>query len=137
MTTFLFASVAVSGMAIINKGVVFNRRSRFILTAGFVFGYGGVLLTGYFSNVLAYDGDNTGLRGFLDAITLIVETGFAMTTIINMILNLILPEEVEETDAESAAAEGSKYPREESARGTGSDGALPIDREAIKGEEKA
>ncbi|KAL2756050.1 hypothetical protein ACRALDRAFT_2104811 [Sodiomyces alcalophilus JCM 7366] len=135
MTTFLFASVAVSGMAIINKGVVFNRRSRFILTAGFVFGYGGVLVTGYFSHVLPYHGDNTGLRGFLDAITLVVETGFAMTTIINMILNLVLPEDMDETDAAPIPMEGVRQDGEGTARGTDSDDALAADHHfAVKGE---
>ncbi|ROT36557.1 uric acid-xanthine permease [Sodiomyces alkalinus F11] len=137
MTTFLFASVAVSGMAIINRGVVFNRRNRFILTAGFVFGYGGILLPGYFANVLPYDGDNTGLRGFLDAITLIVETGFAMTTIINMVLNLVLPEEIDETDAAPVPMEAVRPGGEGSARSTDSDDILPTRHDSTsKGEEK-
>lgn len=41
MTTFLFCSVAVSGIAIITRGVPFTRRNRFILTAGLAIGYGG------------------------------------------------------------------------------------------------
>lgn len=104
MTSFLFAAVAVSGMAIIAKGVPFNRRNRFILTAGLVFGYGGILLPGYFSNVFTYDGDNTGLRGFLDAIVLVMETGFAVTAALCMFLNLVLPEEFEDIDADDTAS---------------------------------
>lgn len=38
MTIFLFTAVAVSGMAIINRGTLFDRRTRFILTAGLVLG---------------------------------------------------------------------------------------------------
>ncbi|KAI3319305.1 Xanthine/uracil permease [Xylariaceae sp. AK1471] len=97
MTTFLFCSVAVSGIAIIARGVPFTRRNRFILTAGLALGYGATLVPTYFNNVFTYDGDNRSLRGFLDAIELIVETGYAITALITVLLNLTLPEEIEET----------------------------------------
>lgn len=96
MTTFLFTAVAVSGMAIITKGVPFNRRNRFILTAGLALGYGATLVPNYFENVFSYSGEDKGLQGFLDAISLIMETGFAVTAMICMILNLTLPMEVED-----------------------------------------
>lgn len=98
MTTFLFCSVAVSGIAIIARGVPFNRRNRFILTAGLAIGYGATLVPTYFSRVFSYGGDNRGLRGFLDAIELVMETGFAVTALVTMALNLSLPAEIEETD---------------------------------------
>ncbi|KAH8196471.1 hypothetical protein TruAng_009369 [Truncatella angustata] len=104
MTTFLFTSVAVSGIAIITKGVTFNRRNRFILTAGLAIGYGATLVSNYFSSVFTYSGDNHALTGFLDAIVLIMETGFAVTAIVTMILNLTLPEEIE--DVSEAVAPG-------------------------------
>jgi len=43
MTTFLFASVATSGIRIISK-VPFDRRSRFILTAALAPGFGATLV---------------------------------------------------------------------------------------------
>ncbi|KAI1810803.1 Xanthine/uracil permease [Poronia punctata] len=98
MTTFLFCSVAVSGIAIMARGVPFTRRNRFILTAGLALGYGATLVPTYFSQVFTYDGDNKSLRGFLDAIELVVETGYAITALITLVLNLVLPEEIEETD---------------------------------------
>jgi xanthine/uracil permease len=98
MTSFLFCAVAVSGIAIITRGVPFNRRNRFVLTAGLALGYGSTLVPTYFNNVFTYSGDNKSLQGFLDAIVLIMETGFAVTAVVCMILNLILPEEIEETD---------------------------------------
>ncbi|KAI1463263.1 Xanthine/uracil permease [Daldinia caldariorum] len=98
MTTFLFCSVAVSGIAIISRGVPFTRRNRFILTAGLSIGYGATLVPTYFGNVFSYSGDNRGLQGFLDAIVLIMETGFAVTAFVCIILNLALQEEIEETD---------------------------------------
>ncbi|RYP19770.1 hypothetical protein DL767_009590 [Monosporascus sp. MG133] len=104
MTTFLFCAVAVSGIAIIARGVPFNRRNRFILTASLSIGYGATLVPEYFSHVFSYGGDNRGLQGFLDAIELIMETGFAITAFISIILNLTLPEQVEETDERLADA---------------------------------
>ncbi|KAK2598611.1 hypothetical protein N8I77_012007 [Diaporthe amygdali] len=107
MTTFLFTSVAVSGIAIIAKGVPFNRRNRFILTAGLAIGYGATLVPTYFASVFSYSGPNTALRGFLDAISLVMETGFAVTAFVTMFLNLVLPLEVEDTKAADDGASSS------------------------------
>lgn len=96
MTTFLFCSVAVSGIAIITRGVHFNRRNRFILTAGLALGYGATLVPNYFDNVFSYSGGNKALQGFLDAIVLVMETGFAVTAVVCMILNLVLDLEIED-----------------------------------------
>jgi xanthine/uracil permease len=98
MTTFLFCAVAVSGMAIVNR-VPFNRRTRFILTASLALGYGATLVPDWFSYVFTYDGNNHSLTGFLDAIELVMETGFALTALVAMLLNLTLADEIEETVA--------------------------------------
>ncbi|KAI8911389.1 permease family-domain-containing protein [Powellomyces hirtus] len=63
MTTFLFASVAVSGMVTISPSLAV--------------GYGATLLPNWFSYVFTYDGPNSSLRGFLDAIGLILETALS------------------------------------------------------------
>ncbi|KAI0466251.1 purine permease [Xylaria cf. heliscus] len=110
MTTFLFCSVAVSGIAIICRGTPFTRRNRFILTAGLALGYGATFVPTYFDKVFTYDGSNRSLRGFLDAISLVLETGFAVTALITIILNLALPEEIEETEEEVATAPDSDSP---------------------------
>ncbi|OAA73383.1 purine permease [Cordyceps fumosorosea ARSEF 2679] len=96
MTTFLFTAVAVSGVAIVARGVSFTRRNRFILTAGLSVGYGATLVPTYFSHIFTYTGDNKSLQGFYDAIVLVMQTGFAVTAAICMILNLTLPEELED-----------------------------------------
>ncbi|KJR82415.1 nucleobase:cation symporter-2, NCS2 family [Sporothrix schenckii 1099-18] len=98
MTTFLFCSVAVSGIAIITRGVPFNRRNRFVLTAGLALGYGATLVPTWFSNVFTYTGGNKSLTSFLDAIVLVLETGFAVTALVCMLLNLILPEEIDDVN---------------------------------------
>ncbi|CAK7242693.1 MAG: hypothetical protein STHCBS139747_004190 [Sporothrix thermara] len=105
MTTFLFCSVAVSGIAIITRGVPFNRRNRFILTAGLALGYGATLVPTWFSNVFTYQGTNKSLLSFLDAIVLVLETGFAVTTLVCMILNLTLPEEIDDIDESDIPAD--------------------------------
>jgi len=101
MTTFLFCAVAVSGMAIVSR-VPFNRRTRFVLTAALAIGYGATLVPTWFSYVFTYEGGNHALRGFYDAIVLVLETGFAVTAFVAMILNLILPDEIEDIPAEAA-----------------------------------
>ncbi|KAI1860167.1 hypothetical protein JX265_010091 [Neoarthrinium moseri] len=110
MTTFLFCSVAVSGISIITRGVPFNRRNRFILTAGLALGYGATLVPNYFSSVFTYSGDNQSLQGFLDAIVLVMETGFTVTAIVTMILNSLLPQEVEDQKAVVTADNESVNP---------------------------
>ncbi|PHH84530.1 hypothetical protein CDD83_1795 [Cordyceps sp. RAO-2017] len=104
MTTFLFGSVAVSGIAIMVRGVPFDRRSRFILTTGLSLGYGATLVPNYFEHVFTYSGDNHALEGFLNAIVLVMETGFAVTAAVCMLLNLVLAPEMEE-EIDAAAVE--------------------------------
>ncbi|KKK15674.1 hypothetical protein P175DRAFT_0521403 [Aspergillus ochraceoroseus IBT 24754] len=97
MTTFLFASVAISGQAIVSKAP-FNRRNRFILTASMALGYGATLVPTWFSNVFGSTG-NKNLEGFENAIELVLETGFAVTAFVAMLLNLIMPPEIEDISA--------------------------------------
>ncbi|EFX05242.1 purine permease [Grosmannia clavigera kw1407] len=105
MTTFLFCSVAVSGIAIITRGVPFNRRNRFILTAGLALGYGATLVPTYFSYVFTYKGSNKSLSSFLDAIVLVMETGFAVTAAVCCMLNLSLPAEIDNIDESEIPAD--------------------------------
>ena len=76
LTTFLFASVAVSGIRIIST-VPFTRRNRFILTASLALGFGAILVPNWFSFVFTYNGGNASKKGFFNAIELVLETGFA------------------------------------------------------------
>ena len=102
MTTFLFSAVAVSGIRIIST-IPFTRRNRFILTAALAPGIGATLVPTWFSYVFTYQG-NDAKGGFLDAIVLIMETGFALTAFVSIILNLLLQEEIED-DAASITAD--------------------------------
>ncbi|KAK7541965.1 permease family-domain-containing protein [Phyllosticta citribraziliensis] len=99
MTTFLFASVAVSGMRIVAT-VPFTRRNRFILAAGLALGFGATLVPSWFDRVFPDRSGNQGLQGLFDAIVLVLETGFAVTAFATLLLNLIIPEEEPEADEE-------------------------------------
>lgn len=94
MTTFLFSAVAISGIRIIST-ISFTRRNRFILTAAMSLGFGATLVPGWFSYVFTYSGDNRAKQGLFDAIVLVMDTGFAVTAFLAILLNLLLHEEIE------------------------------------------
>lgn len=105
MTTFLFGAVATSGMAIIGR-VPFRRRNRFVLTAAFAVGFGATLVPTWFSYVFTYQGDNDALMGFFNAIELIRETGYALTAFVALLLNLALPDELDDDHMVECHGEG-------------------------------
>ncbi|KAL5343257.1 uric acid-xanthine permease [Aspergillus crustosus] len=100
MKTFLFASVVISGQAIVSKTPL-NRRNRFILTASMALGYGATLVPTWFAHVFPPTA-NRDLEGFENAIELVLETGFAVTAFVAMLLNGIMPAEIEEIGAITA-----------------------------------
>jgi NCS2 family nucleobase:cation symporter-2 len=102
MTTFLFSAVVISGIRIIST-VPFTRRNRFILTAAMSLGFGATLVPEWFQYVFTYAGDNRAKQGFFDAIVLVMETGFAVTAFLAILLNLLLKEEIEDDVANHAA----------------------------------
>ena len=102
VTTFLFSSVAISGIRIIST-VPFTRRNRFILTAAMSLGFGATLVPTWFSYVFTYTGNNHAKQGFFNAIVLVMETGFAITAFLAIFLNLILDEEIEDEAASITA----------------------------------
>ena len=107
VTTFLFSSVAVSGIRIIST-IPFTRRNRFILTTALAPGVGAILVPNWFSFVFTYNGGGAK-GGFLDAIVLVLETGFALTGFLAMLLNIVLEEEVED-EAKSITADQADIP---------------------------
>lgn len=54
------------------------------------------LVPNWFSFVFTYTGNNHALQGFFNAIVLVMETGFAVTGILSLLLNLFLAEEIED-----------------------------------------
>lgn len=92
MTTFLFASVGVSGLAIIAKSS-FSRRDRVVLTLTLVFGFGSFLVPTWFQGVFTYKGDNTGMKGFIEAIVIVMQTPYCLAGVIGCLANLLIPEQ--------------------------------------------
>ena len=74
VTTFLFASVATSGLRVLAY-VKYTRRDRFIIAAALCFGFGNLLVPAIFTHL--FDGvknPSSGLRGLLDAIEIVLTT---------------------------------------------------------------
>lgn len=74
VTTFLFASVVVSGVRVLAYNR-FTRRDRFVLAAALSFGFGDLIVPGIFTHL--FDGvqnPNKGLQGLFDSITIILST---------------------------------------------------------------
>jgi len=93
VTTFLFASVMTSGLKVLTY-IKWNRRDRFILAAALSFGVGDLLVPTWFTHLFdAVKSPSTGLTGFLDSITIILETPFLSAGIVALLLNLIIPQE--------------------------------------------
>jgi hypothetical protein len=59
----------------------------------------------WFSYVFTYSGPNHALLGFYNAIVLVLETGFAIVAFINLVLNLVLPEEIEDEETPELTAD--------------------------------
>ncbi|KIP02253.1 hypothetical protein PHLGIDRAFT_130842 [Phlebiopsis gigantea 11061_1 CR5-6] len=101
VTTFLFASVAVSGARVLAYNR-FTRRDRFVLAAALSFGVGDLLVPDVFTHL--FDGvnhPNKGLQGLFDSITIILSTPFLVAGVVAAVLNLILPQEdVDDEDEE-------------------------------------
>lgn len=62
----------------------------------------------WFSFVFTYDGPNKALLGFYNAIILVMQTGFAVCGFVTLILNLVLPEEIDDEDAPELTADTSE-----------------------------
>lgn len=74
VTTFLFASVAASGIRVLGT-TKFSRRDRFILGAAFAFGFGNLLKHDTFTYLFErVDSPNRGLQGLFDSITIVLST---------------------------------------------------------------
>ncbi|KAJ7828712.1 xanthine/uracil permease [Mycena leptocephala] len=111
VTTFLFATVTVSGLRVLSFNK-YTRRDRFVLAAAMSFGIGDLLAPQMFTHL--FDGvnnPNSALEGFFNSITIILSTPFLAAGIVAVFLNLILPVEYHEiADSADADVDGEKEP---------------------------
>jgi uric acid-xanthine permease len=97
MTTFLFANVISSGIKILMLAGPLRRRERFILTCGLALGIGVTLVPEWASNDLwpPYSNPDSVGAVFRASVLAILESGFCLSAIVTVILNLILPTDEE------------------------------------------
>lgn len=110
MSTFLFANIAVSGLQVMTSQGV-DRRSRFIMAVAFCFGLGGILIPQFFGSGNFIDCstiDSEGLRGVCDAVDITLSTGYAVGCLVAVVLNGILPEEVDDEFEDDEAVTDEK-----------------------------
>ncbi|KAK9815474.1 hypothetical protein WJX72_004255 [[Myrmecia] bisecta] len=96
VTAFLFANVAVSGIKIMVLGDL-NRRNRFILSISLALGLGTTLVPAWATNDLwpVTPGMSSGVRGFRDACTIVLSSGYSIGFLAAVILHLLLPMEAD------------------------------------------
>ncbi|OAX33091.1 uric acid-xanthine permease, partial [Rhizopogon vinicolor AM-OR11-026] len=105
VTTFLFASVVVSGLRVLSF-VQYTRRDRFILAAALSFGVGDLLVPDIFNYL--FDGvnnPNNGLQGLFESITIVLSTPFLISGLVALTLNLLLPQDGSQEDEVEESAE--------------------------------
>ncbi|KAG0291121.1 hypothetical protein BGZ98_003138 [Dissophora globulifera] len=96
MTTFLFASVVVSGIRILSF-LPWTRRERFIVAASLSLGLGTSLVPGVLTHIITYTGSSEFLSSVITSVNIVLDTGFALGAIISCILNGLLPSNLPST----------------------------------------
>uniref|UniRef100_A0A0D6QX84 Xanthine/uracil permease n=1 Tax=Araucaria cunninghamii TaxID=56994 RepID=A0A0D6QX84_ARACU len=103
MTTFLFTSVVVSGIRVLNLKEGLTRRNRFIAIISLGIGLGVNLVSAWVNisgqsnyplqgNLWPVNPDwSASYRGFRDAIILVLSNGFSVGGLLALVLNLVLP----------------------------------------------
>ncbi|SCV73722.1 BQ2448_6152 [Microbotryum intermedium] len=103
VTTFLFASVAVSGFRVLSY-MAFTRRDRMILASALSLGLGNLLVPDWSSYIFTSTTTKPSLKGFENSLIIILSTPFLIAGIIASILNALLPADpdapVDEVDDE-------------------------------------
>jgi uracil-xanthine permease len=124
MTTFLFASVIVSGIGVLTSRKALSRRERFIVICSLGIGLG-VNLVPAWINITGQQeypnqGNfwprnpnwNSGYAGFRDAIIILLSNGFSIGGLIALSLNLLLPIDRDEKKEEDGLPHSQPLPEE-------------------------
>lgn len=101
MTTFLFGSVAVSGVRILS-GLAWDRRDRFILTIALSLGLGVVIVPSAFESFIAVN-DNDVADAFRQGVVIVLTNGYSLGALAAMLLNFLIPKEAEAVSPEDFA----------------------------------
>ncbi|KAF2663498.1 purine permease [Microthyrium microscopicum] len=98
MQVFLYSTIAVAGVRVLGL-IDWTRRDRFILTAALGIGFIDIVQPTWFSQILAYSGDNVHLAGLEQGLNLIVETPFVVAAFVGVFLNLVLSKDKSAMDS--------------------------------------
>jgi len=105
MTIFLFCNVFVSGVSVASTLDLTSRRIRFILALSLCIGIGVIVwpyafldrrASPYTANFWQCADCSNSLKGFRNAVSIFLSTGYCVGTVIAMLLNFILPEDCDE-----------------------------------------
>lgn len=104
MTIFLFANVLASGVALTGNIDLHSRRNKFILAMSLAIGVGVTVWPFAFQDMRASpytahfwtcEDCNDAVKGVRNGISIFLSTGYCVGTVIAMILNKVLPEDLE------------------------------------------
>ncbi|KAK4050213.1 hypothetical protein OIO90_005195 [Microbotryomycetes sp. JL221] len=104
VTTFLFASVATSGLKILSFSK-FTRRDRMILASALGLGLANLMVSDWSSYIFTYNGSNSSLKGFYNALIIVLSTPFLIGALVAALLNTLLPRDPEDEPIESRGHE--------------------------------
>ncbi|KAK9809309.1 hypothetical protein WJX73_003576 [Symbiochloris irregularis] len=99
--TFLFGTIAVAGIKVLVEEHLIDRRTRFIVAIAGGVGIGVTIVPNFATAHLWLISDNAsaGIRALHDSIILILSTGYVLGWLTAMLLNLIVPAEVDPYEA--------------------------------------
>ncbi|KAM0790240.1 hypothetical protein ACM66B_005549 [Microbotryomycetes sp. NB124-2] len=95
VTSFLFASVAVSGLKLLSLAK-YTRRDRMILASALTLGLANLMVSNWASYIFTYDGGNKALKGFYNALIICLSTPYLIVGLVAALLNWLLPKDPEE-----------------------------------------
>ncbi|KAK8858399.1 hypothetical protein IAR55_002626 [Kwoniella newhampshirensis] len=107
-TTFLFGAVATSGLRVLSYAK-WSRRDRFIATVGVALGLASLTVPNWFSYLFTYTGTNSGKRGLIQAVVLVVEEPYLISALVMIVLNLTLADEPEDEGTSSTEEERKEW----------------------------
>lgn len=99
ITTFLFASVAVSGARIL-AGLTWDRRDRFILSISLSLGLGVIIVPDAFKFFIPISTTSDTLKLLREGALIVLTTGYTVGAILSVVLNAVIPYEPEALSAE-------------------------------------
>ncbi|GAA6036262.1 hypothetical protein JCM8097_006865 [Rhodosporidiobolus ruineniae] len=134
LTVYLFSAVCIAGLQILST-VSWTRRSRFIATVSLSLGFASVVKPTWFGSFFTYEGSNHALRGFLDALTLLVEEPYMITLLLAVPLQFLTPLGDDDLALQAGVVEASELGTGTSASKTRG-GRMEDDLEAARGVEE-